>query len=464
MSDPDEPKGSGGIVTVQPGDLRFPVPPGEDILAGARRLGVRLRFGCREGGCGECLVQLLEGTVAYPVTVAESVLADSTRQDLCLPCRAVPQGDVTLRMRRGDQPGTSPFSNLLVERALATWTTQHRSPEEHMTSQPLARTTSLDDVTTVSERELSLVVSARETEADGVISLVLQDPDRAQLPEWGPGAHIDLVMGDNLIRQYSLCGPMRDRRQYRVGVLLDPKSRGGSTYVHEEIQQGSTVVVRGPRNHFPLVDAEEYLFIAGGIGITPMLPMIEYAEATGTPWRLVYGGRTRASMGFLSELEQFGERVSVLPQDETGMLPLDTELATPKPGKLVYSCGPNGLLDALDTACSHWPSGALHTERFAAKEFAADPDALETFEVVAQRSGKTMTVGPDQTILEACEAAGIKILASCRAGVCGTCDVDVLEGEPEHRDSVLSAEDRESNEYMIVCVSRSKSPRLVLDA
>lgn len=322
--------------------------------------------------------------------------------------------------------------------------------------------TTLDNVTTVRERELRLQIADRTEEADGVVSLVLEDPTGARLPEWGPGAHIDLVLTDDLIRQYSLCGPVGDRYRYRVGILRDPNSRGGSARVHDELAVGDTIVVRGPRNHFPIIDAAEYLFIAGGIGITPILPMIEYAEATSTPWRLLYGGRSRGSMAYLNHLEQYAERVSVLPEDEVGRIPLEAELADPGSRCLIYSCGPTGLLDALELHSSHWPRGSLNTERFSARAVSADDD-LDSFEVVAQRSGTTLTVTKDQSILEAAEAAGIKILASCRAGVCGTCDVDVLGGTPDHRDSVLSAEDRESNEYMLACVSRSRSPRLVLD-
>jgi ferredoxin len=145
------------------------------------------------------------------------------------------------------------------------------------------------------------------------------------------------------------------------------------------------------------------------------------------------------------------------------MIPLDSILGEPRGSVGIYSCGPGPLLDAVETTSAHWPTGSLHIERFAAKPVAAAPGAVDTFEVVCQRSGVTLTIGPDQTILEAAEQAGLKVLASCRAGVCGTCDVDVLDGKPDHRDSVLSAEERESNEFMLVCISRSLSPQLVLD-
>jgi ferredoxin-NADP reductase len=315
------------------------------------------------------------------------------------------------------------------------------------------------------EVEADLAVRRREMVADGVVTLTLARPDGGDLPEWTPGAHIDLVLAESLARQYSLCGTTSDRTEWRVGILLDPKSRGGSQFVHEQVLEGSTIRVRGPRNHFPLVNSPRYQFVAGGIGVTPILTMIEAAEARGADWRLLYGGRERASMGFLDELERHGERVTVYPQDELGMLDLAGALGAPAPDTLVYCCGPEGLLAAVEEACRQWPEGSLHLERFSAKP-ASDkpsPDALETFEVVCQRSGVTLTVGPDQTIYDVIEAADIDVLASCMEGVCGTCEVEVLEGEVDHRDSVLSEAERAANDGMMICVSRSRSERLVLD-
>jgi ferredoxin len=168
-------------------------------------------------------------------------------------------------------------------------------------------------------------------------------------------------------------------------------------------------------------------------------------------------------MAFLDELAPYGDRVRVYPEDEAGLIPLDRFVSEPRSETRIYSCGPEPLLDAVEAATTHWPPGSLHTERFAAKPVAAGAGALEAFEVVCQRSGVTLKVGSGQSILDAAEEAGLKVLASCRAGVCGTCDVDVLGGTPDHRDSVLSADERESNEFMLVCISRSLSPQLVLD-
>ncbi len=318
-------------------------------------------------------------------------------------------------------------------------------------------------LTVFSERRSDLVITAREDRADGVISLTLADPDGAQLPAWTPGAHIDLLL-DDTIRQYSLCGPPGDQHTWRIAVLLDPDGRGGSVKVHQTLKVRERVAVRGPRNHFPLHAAPRHIFIAGGIGITPILPMIVVATEAGSDWRLYYGGRSRASMAFLDELEPHGERVTIWPDDERGLLPLDEILGDPAEGVLVYCCGPEGLLAAAEQRCAAWPPGALHLERFSAKP-QPEPAAGEEspFEVVCQRSGLTVTVPPGTSIIDALDEQGVSVLSSCLEGVCGTCETQVLEGIPDHRDSLLSEDEREANEYMMVCVSRSKSDRLVLD-
>ena len=317
----------------------------------------------------------------------------------------------------------------------------------------------------VHEFTAELVVRRRGTPSEGVAVLDLGYPDDAELPRWQPGAHIDLILGDDLTRQYSLCGDPRDLTTWRIGVLLDQASRGGSHYVHEQLHVGSVVRVRGPRNHFTLVDSAKYLFIAGGIGITPIMTMVEAAALAGADWTLLYGGRTRPSMAFADELSQrYPDRVTVWPQDEKGLLDLASLLQQPDDDAVVYCCGPEALLAAVEQHCAHWPEGSLHVERFAAKapteEQAAS--ALDRFEVVCQRSGITIEVARDDSILELVEAAGVPITTSCYEGVCGSCKAKVLEGVPEHLDSVLKAPDKEAGD-MILCVSRSRTPRLVLD-
>ena len=313
----------------------------------------------------------------------------------------------------------------------------------------------------MTEFETEVTVAGAESVAHDVVRLTLV-AEGSNLPAWTPGAHIDLMLGDDLVRQYSLCSSPADRGHYQVAVLKSPDSRGGSTAVHG-LGEGDKLRIRGPRNHFPLVSGARYLFIAGGIGITPILPMIEEADAAGAEWELHYGGRTRQSMAFCDLLAKYGDRVHVVPQDEHGLLDLDGLLGVPKPGTLVYCCGPEPLLQAVEAACRTWPANSLHLERFTAKERPADEQDT-AFEVVLQRSGLTLTVEPGVSVFDTMRAAGVSVLGSCLEGICGTCEQAVLEGEVDHRDSVLDEDERESNECMMVCVSRARSERLVLDA
>ncbi|MFF0089589.1 PDR/VanB family oxidoreductase [Streptomyces canus] len=306
--------------------------------------------------------------------------------------------------------------------------------------------------------EAELVVDRRDSAADGVLALTLRHPLGEQLPQWEPGAHIDVVLGPGLERQYSLCGDPADRTAWRIAVLREPVGRGGSAHVHEQLGQGDKVRVRGPRNHFALRPAPRYRFIAGGIGITPILPMLAAAEAQGAEWTLLYGGRTRESMAFTEELSRYGDRVIVAPQDETGLLDLASVLDGVPGGTLVYCCGPGPLLDAVEERC---PAGLLHVERFTPKE---QPAAENTeFEVELAQTGTTVTVAPDVSVLDAVRASGVEVLFSCTEGTCGTCETDVLDGTPDHRDSVLTDEEREAGETMMICVSRCRGKKLVLD-
>jgi ferredoxin-NADP reductase len=229
------------------------------------------------------------------------------------------------------------------------------------------------------------------------------------------------------------------------------------------VHAGSAVHVRGPRNNFPLAPSGEYLFIAGGIGITPILPMIAAAEAAGSAWRLVYGGRSRASMALLDRLEPYGDRVDVVPHDEGGLRArLSSFIEAAQDGTQVYCCGPESLLAAVEEHCAPWPPGSLHVERFAARTM-EEPVLRAPFEVELAQTGTTVVVPPDRSILQAVSEVGVYVLSSCEEGTCGTCETDVLAGEVDHRDSVLSAEERAANETMMICVSRARCPRLVLD-
>ncbi|MFG2126519.1 PDR/VanB family oxidoreductase [Streptomyces sp. NPDC048751] len=306
--------------------------------------------------------------------------------------------------------------------------------------------------------EAELVVDGKEFAAEGVLALTLRHPLGEPLPAWEPGAHIDVVLGPDLERQYSLCGDPADRDAWRIAVLREPEGRGGSAYVHGQLGQGDKVRVRGPRNHFALRPASRYRFVAGGIGITPILPMLAAAEAAGAEWTLLYGGRTRESMAFVEELERYGDRVTVAPQDETGLLDLPSVLDALPDGTLVYCCGPGALLDAVEERC---PAGALHIERFQPKEQQSGEDT--EFEVELAQSGRTLTVQPGVSVLDTVREAGVEVLFSCTEGTCGTCETDVLDGTPDHRDSVLTDEEREAGETMMICVSRCRGKRLVLD-
>jgi ferredoxin-NADP reductase len=309
--------------------------------------------------------------------------------------------------------------------------------------------------------EGEVVVLARRVESDGVVSLELGLPSGEPVPSWGPGAHIDLVLPDGLVRQYSLCGSVENDKSWRIGVLREPEGRGGSRWIHDHADEGTTLTARGPRNHFPLLDSPRYLFIAGGIGITPLLPMISQVHASGAGWELHYGGRERASMAFLDELDGYGDHVTIRPADRLGMLDLATLLGSPAESTLVYCCGPAGLIDAVEERCRLWPAGCLHVERFTNVVTPSEDDA--EFEVELAASGLTVTVPAHLSILEAVENAGIPVLSSCTEGTCGTCETTVLEGEVEHRDVVLTDDERDAGETMMICVSRARCGRLVLD-
>lgn len=314
----------------------------------------------------------------------------------------------------------------------------------------------------VSADVATLHVTAKHQVAEDVLTLELASPSGLRLRDWTPGAHVDLLLPNGMTRQYSLCGDRWDPFTYRVGVLREQAGRGGSAYVHGELAVGDLVGVGGPRNNFALVPTERYLFIAGGIGITPLLPMVRQADVLGADWRLLYGGRRRASMAFLDELARYGDRVQVVPQDEFGLLDLPGFLSSPRPGVKIYACGPAPLLAAMETACAGWPPHTLRTERFVSEE-PGGPVRSAPFDVELARTGVAVTVPPGKTVLEAVGEVGVEVLSSCRQGTCGTCETTVLAGEPDHRDALLEDHERQANDCMFICVSRARSDRLVLD-
>ncbi|RBM17090.1 oxidoreductase [Prauserella sp. PE36] len=310
--------------------------------------------------------------------------------------------------------------------------------------------------------EFVTVVTAKDIVADNVAVVELEPAKGERLPAWTPGAHLDLVLEPDLVRQYSLCGDPDKPGSWRIGVLREAGGRGGSIHVHDRVEVGDKIRCRGPRNNFPLVTASEYVFLAGGIGITPILPMIAHCTARDRPWSLVYGGRNRGSMAFLDELAGYGDRVAVRAQDEHGHIDLAAALGEPRDGVAIYCCGPAPLIAAVEEHCTAWPDGTLHVERFRAAENVLDGENT-AFEVVCDYSDMVVGVPAGQTIVDALAEAGIEVPTSCREGTCGTCETVVLDGVPDHRDSYLSPQERATNEVMTPCCSRSLTPRLVLD-
>lgn len=300
-------------------------------------------------------------------------------------------------------------------------------------------------------------------EAQGVMSLELTPVGNEAPVEWEPGAHIDLILPSGLARQYSLCGSCTAKDVYRIAVLREAVSRGGSIEVHDVLRVGDIVEVGGPRNHFRLVPARHYIFIAGGIGITPILPMIECAEAQGTPWELHYFGRSRETMSFVEHLRTFGDKISILPSGEKGATTV-ASLIEARPEADVYCCGPERLIEAVMNACETAAMAErCHLERFSPVVLDEPEGGPTAFTAILASSGKRIEVPADKSLLNCLLDHGADVLFSCEEGTCGSCRIGVLEGCPQHRDSVLSPGERAANNTMMPCVSRSVSSTLVLD-
>lgn len=310
------------------------------------------------------------------------------------------------------------------------------------------------------------MVSAREELVPGIVALRLTDPAGGELPLWQPGSHIDLVLGDGLVKQYSLCGDAADRTSYRVAVLREDGGAGGSVLVHDTLSVGSPVAIRGPRNHFAFEVAPRYRFIAGGIGITAILPMVRAAAAARADWSLDYCGRSVAGMAFAAELaEAFPEHVRLhASQGGSGRLDVVAALADPDAVTDVYCCGPESLMAAVEeaSAAAGWLPGALHLERFVPREL-GEVVWQQPFDVDLLLTGKTITVPLGTSVLDAARAAGALVLSSCETGTCATCETPVLEGDVDHRDSVLTPHEQAANDRMMICVSRAACARLVLE-
>ena len=304
-----------------------------------------------------------------------------------------------------------------------------------------------------------MVVTRRTEGADGVALIELGAASDRPLPRWQPGAHIDVILPNGDARQYSLCGTPGSPT-WRIGVLREDEGRGGSVWIHS-LQVGSTVRVAGPRNHFEFSAdrGTRYLFIAGGIGITPISAMVSAAAAAGVEYRLEYAGRSRSTMALLSLEEEHPGRVSVYAADEGQRLDLDALFADLPPFTTTYCCGPARLIEAVEAAAV---GRQLKVERFEPKDLGA-PVLAEPFEVELAFSGLELVVPPERSILEVVEEAGVLVLSSCKEGTCGTCETRVMAGEIDHRDSILTPDEQAANDVMYICVSRSAGEKLTLE-
>lgn len=304
----------------------------------------------------------------------------------------------------------------------------------------------------------TLVVQALERAADDVLKIRLAAPDGRALPRWSAGSHIDVECGNSGIsRQYSLCGNPDDLGVFEIAVLREAQSRGGSAWIHGNLRVGDRVKVRGPRNHFRLDETcRKAIFIAGGIGITPVSAMARRAKALGIDYVIHYCGRSRTAMALLDELAALhGARLRAHVRDEGQRADFAQILGTPNGDTQIYACGPARMIDALQACCAHWPEDSLRVEHFSSTLGALDPDREQPFTVELKDSGLTLDVPATQTLLQALRCANIDVQSDCEEGLCGSCEVRVLAGDVDHRDVVLTRAERDANDRMMSCCSRA---------
>lgn len=311
-----------------------------------------------------------------------------------------------------------------------------------------------------SNQLLEVEVVQRKRESENVTSLVLARPCRADLPLWDPGAHIDVIhhLGP---RQYSLSGDRSQRKFWRISVAHDAGSGVVSNFIAHGLKVGDVLKIGLPRNNFPLVEAASYIFLAGGIGITPMLPMIDTVIAQGRTWKLHYGVRAGSSYAFETELSAYTDNVTVWAGRN---IDLGSVIESAPSEAHVYCCGPKSMIDATLSTCARLGiTESLHIERFAPAEVKPDSMPDQPFTVVCSSSQLEFEVDANESLLDALIRHGVSVPFSCMSGTCGACDTPVLEGVPIHRDSILTSSERSANDRMLVCVSRCASKRLVLD-
>ena len=309
----------------------------------------------------------------------------------------------------------------------------------------------------------AVVVRERHEEGEGLVRLVLADPHGRPLPAWSAGSHVDLVAG-GFRRKYSLCGTRDDRSVLEVVILREAQGRGGSRHFCDAVGVGDTIHLAGPKNLFRLDEsAPRHVLIAGGIGITPILAMADRLKALGKPYALHYAARSRAHMALLALVQRdHGASLSLHVSEEGSRMQLEALLANMGEGTQVYCCGPERLIDAMQALGEGWPEGTLHVEHFSTEGSLLDPAKEHAFEAVLKDSGTTVTVAADQTLLQALQAAGIDVPCDCGEGLCGTCEVGVIEGDADHRDKVLSKAERAANTRMMSCCSRARGQTITL--
>jgi tetrachlorobenzoquinone reductase len=299
--------------------------------------------------------------------------------------------------------------------------------------------------------------------ADSINLFEFRPVDGSTVATFEAGAHIDVHLPNGLVRQYSLVNSQDERHRYVVGVKRDPNSRGGSSYLYERLQVGTVLKVGGPRNHFRLHESAAHtVLVAGGIGITPIWSMVQRLERTGHSWELHYATRRRSEMAFAEELARCGDRVHIHVDDESGGAVMDVEaiVAQAPSTAHLYCCGPAPMLASFEAATRSRPHSQVHVERFSGGTPVA---SAAGYVVELARSGKAVAIAPGQTILEGLRAHGINVPSSCEQGVCGSCETKVISGVPDHRDMILSEEEKASHRTMMICCSGSKSDVLVLD-
>ncbi len=314
---------------------------------------------------------------------------------------------------------------------------------------------------------LDVVVSRLTHEAEGVVGVELRSADGGPLPAFTAGSHVDVHLPGGLCRQYSLTNATDERERYCIGVGLAHDSRGGSRHVHERLREGDRLAISAPRSLFGLdPQAEEHVFIAGGIGITPIMSMIEACKADGQRWRLLYSVRTRARAAYLWRLAERYDQVHLhVDEEQGGPADLGHLLSSVSHAAHLYCCGPGPLMDAVETAAAAAgrPRGSVHFERFSAPDAKVDAAADGAFRIKLSRMGTTLMVPAGRSILQTLEDNGIELPCSCREGLCRTCETPLLAGKADHRDFVLSEEERSANTSIILCVSRALDAELVLD-